>query len=1177
MLAGVLSVSVAEAPAQATTTTKAVSLTMTAGSFSTKSGSPTTLPPVAGPVFAGTETSTTGAIATGVLTTLVKKESNEGSTETIIISQVTATKGTGSVTTAGQVSIGLTIDYEVHITKPVTAKCITPATHVVLSSASSYTATTKTVTVADTSIIVPDFSTGCIAQSELNTTFSGRGGSLSLTLHGTLAVPPPATPTTLALSTTPASPQLSGTSVTLKATVKKSTGALATAAKGSVTFRDGTAVLGTASVSSGSASVTTTTLPVGTDKLTATFGGGGGYKASASTALTYVIEAKPTVSVNGLPATVTGGSATEHTFTVTVTNPSNGAALSQLFVKMVLSGINTPSTTDEVLQYKDTSGAWCTMIGFTTTLTTVYGYFAGAASSCTHPTSFSLAKGTALTVDFRIQYPTPTSNYYGTQTVTAGLYDGTCSSGACTPTSPFSTATTAPTGTGSVTVVPPTPFSSTSVLNSDRASQKTVRKTFDVLLGSKVAPTRSITPSNHLPAPTGIISYVIGSTTIATSTVAIAQGHTGYTKVTLYDTAGLTVGTTYTVVATYTPKSYTGHTIYKSSTYSFTFKVLAAPTGTPFVCSVSGLSSGTVPAYVNASGTTAPAVLATSTKKIGVSDVQVTLVMDPAVGASFYNTGQKAASIGFSPTGASATAGPVTFTGATATSSEGVGTWTGITTSVPLKKGTAPGSEVAVGNDKISWLTGLTTWTCTAATAAKPAPVTSFEVAGTTLTASPTGSATVGSPVTLTAHVYPTSATGGTTSQVQFFDGTKSLGTSLVSTTGSSRGTATLSVSTLAVGSHSFTATWTGTAKTSIPFNVSSAVPYTVNPTPVTAPVVTTQPTSAGVKAGQSATFTTAASGTSPSVQWQVSADGGTTWSDITGATSDSYSVVGTKGNNDTQYRAVFTNAAGSATTNPATLFVTARGYRLTASNGGVYAYGNAPFYGSAGGIHLNAPIVGSAATPTGGGYWLVASDGGIFSYGTAPFSGSMGGKPLNAPIVGMAAAPTGHGYWEVASDGGIFAFGAAGFYGSMGGKPLNQPVVAMAAAPTGRGYYEVAADGGIFAFGSAAFHGSTGSMTLDRPITSMATTPTGGGYWLVASDGGIFAFGSAHFYGAAVGGAGAGTATSPVVGMLPTTDGAGYLEVEANGRVVQFGDAALAGTALTETLSGASIVSITS
>ena len=40
----------------------------------------------------------------------------------------------------------------------------------------------------------------------------------------------------------------------------------------------------------------------------------------------------------------------------------------------------------------------------------------------------------------------------------------------------------------------------------------------------------------------------------------------------------------------------------------------------------------------------------------------------------------------------------------------------------------------------------------------------------------------------------------------------------------------------------------------------------------------------------------------------------------------------------------------------------------------------------------------------TGDGYWLTASDGGIFAFGAAPFYGSTGDIVLNSPIVGMAA-----------------------------------------------------------------------------------------------------------------------------------------------------------------------------
>ena len=80
-----------------------------------------------------------------------------------------------------------------------------------------------------------------------------------------------------------------------------------------------------------------------------------------------------------------------------------------------------------------------------------------------------------------------------------------------------------------------------------------------------------------------------------------------------------------------------------------------------------------------------------------------------------------------------------------------------------------------------------------------------------------------------------------------------------------------------------------------------------------------------------------------------------------------------------------------------------------------------------AGAATAHAATVGVAATP-GRGYWVVASDGGVFSFGDAQFYGSMGGQPLSAPVVGMAATPDGKGYWLVGADGGVFAFGNAPF-----------------------------------------------------------------------------------------------------------------------------------------------------
>jgi hypothetical protein len=232
-------------------------------------------------------------------------------------------------------------------------------------------------------------------------------------------------------------------------------------------------------------------------------------------------------------------------------------------------------------------------------------------------------------------------------------------------------------------------------------------------------------------------------------------------------------------------------------------------------------------------------------------------------------------------------------------------------------------------------------------------------------------------------------------------------------------------------------------------------------------------------------------------------------------------------------------------------------GYWLDASDGGIFAFGNAGFYGSTGNITLNKPVVGMAATKGGRGYWLDASDGGIFAFGNAGFYGSTGNIILNKPAVGMAATPDGKGYWLVASDGGLFAFGDARFYGSTGNITLNQPVVGMAATPDGKGYWLVASDGGIFSFGDARFYGSTGNIALNKPIVGMATTPDGKGYWLVASDGGIFAFGDAAFYGST----GSITLNKPVVGMAATPSGKGYWLVASDGGIFAFGDAAFHGS----------------
>jgi hypothetical protein len=89
------------------------------------------------------------------------------------------------------------------------------------------------------------------------------------------------------------------------------------------------------------------------------------------------------------------------------------------------------------------------------------------------------------------------------------------------------------------------------------------------------------------------------------------------------------------------------------------------------------------------------------------------------------------------------------------------------------------------------------------------------------------------------------------------------------------------------------------------------------------APQVTMQPAGATVVNGQTASFAAAASGApAPAVQWEVSSDGGQTWTQIINATATTYTFKSGSTENANEYRAVFANVAGSVATDPAMLVV---------------------------------------------------------------------------------------------------------------------------------------------------------------------------------------------------------------------------------------------------------------
>ncbi len=225
------------------------------------------------------------------------------------------------------------------------------------------------------------------------------------------------------------------------------------------------------------------------------------------------------------------------------------------------------------------------------------------------------------------------------------------------------------------------------------------------------------------------------------------------------------------------------------------------------------------------------------------------------------------------------------------------------------------------------------------------------------------------------------------------------------------------------------------------------------------------------------------------------------------------------------------------------------QGYWFVAADGGIFAFGNAGFYGSTGSLRLAQPIVGMAATPSGKGYWLVARDGGVFAFGDAGFHGSTGDIRLAQPIVGMAPTPSGKGYWFVASDGGIFAFGDAGFHGAAS-QPAS-PIVGMAATPTGKGYWCVARDGTVYNFGDAGSLGKAGS-----PETAgLVASRSGNGYWVAGADGAVFPFGDARSFG------GTGNLAQPVVGLAASPKGGGYWLVARDGGIFAFGDSRFYGS----------------
>ena len=141
----------------------------------------------------------------------------------------------------------------------------------------------------------------------------------------------------------------------------------------------------------------------------------------------------------------------------------------------------------------------------------------------------------------------------------------------------------------------------------------------------------------------------------------------------------------------------------------------------------------------------------------------------------------------------------------------------------------------------------------------------------------------------------------------------------------------------------------------------------------------------------------------------------------------------------------------------------------------------------------ISATSWGSWPRLGGGGYFLVGRDGGVFTFGNAPFFGSLPSIGVRVDdITGIASTPDGKGYYVVGADGTVYSFGDASFFGSLPQLGLQvQDIVSIVPTPDGGGYWLIGSDGGVFSFGDAPDDGSLPSVHT-KVSNVVGAVPTG-------------------------------------------------------------------------------------
>lgn len=593
---------------------------------------------------------------------------------------------------------------------------------------------------------------------------------------------------------------------------------------GTVQFLDGGTVLGTSTISGGSAALSVSTLTVGTHSITAVYSGDTNNPGATSAALAQTVNKAAS--------------------SVTLTSSANPATAGQA---LTLTAAVTPATATGTVQFLDagtvlgtatiTNGgavfSLSTLSADTHSITAVYsgdGTYLGSTSAVLTQTVNKVATSVVLVLS---QTPAPYGQSIAlsaavtpnSATGTVQFLDGATLLGTAPVTGGTATMSIATLSVGPHVITAVYSGDAMNATSTSSAATETINpRTSAVALTSSANPSvfgqtvtfsASLTPA----AATGTVQFVDGSTVLGT--VSVANGSAAFT------TATLTVGT-HSITASYsgdtndspgasTPTSLVVQQAPTTTTLTSNTNRTPQGQGIPMSVAVSPSSATGNVNLMNGTTVIATSALVNGVTAFNVANLPVgsnsvyarylgdtsylpsssaTVVQVVLIPTSIVLTTAPNPSVYGAPVTLTAAASPSSATGPVQFNSGNtiLGTASLVNGKAALSIATLPAGQSPLmayysGDDTHTAFTSLVV-TQTVNKAPSRVTVTSSE-----------NPAVTGDDVTFAAAVLPVSATG----TVQFLDGSTVLGTATVS-----GGSATLAVSTLALGAHSIKAVYSG-------------------------------------------------------------------------------------------------------------------------------------------------------------------------------------------------------------------------------------------------------------------------------------------------------------------------------------------------------------------------------